>query len=313
MFKIYGGNTYDGEIHKFVKINSPSIQSLISYELSSRSWGPKLFGLEEGTRIEEFIDCHTLKGEEAFTPEICKETAKAFARFHSLKLPLPKKPFDILSEMFIPLETSKKELETFLSTCNDENTKGPFLKLLQFPYKDEYKWINQVRGKISQRVVFCAMDPNYLNRLVKHEKSNNPNESQIAIIDYDLSNYSHRGYDIGGHFFQRSFNWATGEILTPLPYPNKEERIFFLKCYLEECKKLFDDFDDKSLDTIENVTIEADFNILVHMLFMLILSTTMHKLLDRISKVECVAQHFHDAYLKFKSQFIADNPTLFVG
>ena len=53
------------QIKDKITINSPLVQSLIFYGQSKQGWGPKLYGLLEDGRVEEFVDCHTLTAEEA--------------------------------------------------------------------------------------------------------------------------------------------------------------------------------------------------------------------------------------------------------
>lgn len=148
MFKKYGGSVLEEKLITMMKMNTPLIQGIIAYEQSCRKWGPKLFGLFNEGRIEEFIDCHTLTAEEAFTPDISKDVAKSYARFHSLKLPFNQEPHDCLIKMFKSLDDGRKELSTFLSTCDEAKTKQTFEKLFNFQFEQEYKWINQIKTTV---------------------------------------------------------------------------------------------------------------------------------------------------------------------
>ena len=70
VFKKCGGNVFDEDVKEVVITNSPLVQSLIFYEQSKRVWGPKLCGLLEIGRIEEFVSRHTLNQKESFTSEL---------------------------------------------------------------------------------------------------------------------------------------------------------------------------------------------------------------------------------------------------
>ena len=114
MYKKYGGNPRGAPIKDKVTINSALVQSLIFYEQSRRGWGPKLLGLFEDGRVEEFVDCHTLTAEEAFKPDMIKDVAKAFARFNSHKFPFSQEPTDRLEKAMEGLEQGKESLRELI-------------------------------------------------------------------------------------------------------------------------------------------------------------------------------------------------------
>lgn len=282
LLKKYRGNKFDGVAESFIHLNSPLVQGLISYELSRRGWGPKLFGLFDDGRVEEFLDCHTLTAEEAFTPEIIEDSARAYARFHSLQFPFKNNSNDILAWMLAPLDKSKKELNNYLESTfiENEKLKGNFEKLLQFPFEDEYEWIKSTRDRMKERKVFCSKDMNYLNRLVKNKHSSEEGK-RVVIIDFDYSEYYYRGFDLGGHFVNRIFNWVGKDgKLSNFSYPSLTERETFLSFYLDELKIHIDDFDSESLDTLANLMVETDLNALVYLMVLLVFGLTVHTLLE---------------------------------
>lgn len=314
VFKKYGGNVFEKGMDGKLKINSPLVQSLIFYEQSRRGWGPKLFGLFENGRVEEFVDSHTLTGAEAFTPEMIQDVSKAFARFHSHDLPINKEPHDMLHFVIKQVDKSRAALAEW--TKSEEAAKHdlssfPIDELLNFPFEKEWRWIEWVRSKIKQRIVFCALDNNYLNRLVRNKKPSDPNETQTLIIDYDTSAYSHRGFDIAGHFVCRLFDLSAEQKATKLPFPNDEEKAQFISSYLEECTKLFDDFDASSLDSIENVTLEVDFNLCAHLLLSVTYSLEMVQMIRMsidapsfIKPVMALHQQMKEEFLKKYPAFL---------
>lgn len=270
VFKKYGGNIYAQQAKKVgFRVNEPMVQSLIFHELSERGWGPKLYGLFEGGRVEEMIDCHTLTGEEAFTSEFIRDVAKAYARFHSLQLPIDHNICDIFVQMLPTVDEGKEQLAEIIESKNISETDplACFQRLHDFPFHEEGEWLKSIRSKVKQRTVLCNMDPNYLNKLVRNHKPSDPDATRTVIIDLDGTAYSHRGYDLGGHcvvkmFYQTSEN---GKFSTSL-YPSDSERLAFLSAYLEEAEKLFDDFDGCSLDSLENLILECDIGALAFLL-----------------------------------------------
>ena len=309
LIKKYGGNILECQV---VKVNSPLVQSLIFYEQSKRGWGPKLYGLMDDGRIEEFVQCHTLKQEEAFTPEMMKDIAKAYARFHSLQLPVSQEAHNLMVKILLALDNLRTELSRALEgdCIADPDARSAFNKLLDFPFEKETKWINSVREKVQERIVFCSLDPNYLNRLVR-DRPIDADGTRTIIIDFDFSNYSERGYDLGGHFVSRALNWAGKESkCSKLPYPNESERTAFLVSYLKECEKLFDDFDKTSLDSLENVTLEADLGALVFIAAILVFSLTLFTILPQQPKIFTLIDSLLNLFWKLKEDFRQKYPNL---
>lgn len=60
--------------------------------LSERRMGPKLYGVFEEGRIEEFIESRPLSTEELPTPEIAAEIARLLSKIHRLNIPTNKQP-----------------------------------------------------------------------------------------------------------------------------------------------------------------------------------------------------------------------------
>ena len=99
--KTYGGNIFTKQAAELSSINSCLVQSIIFHQQSTRGWGPKLYGLFDGGRIEEFIDCHTLTAQEAFSDELMADVVTAYACFHSLKLSIKQHSYDFLAQLLL--------------------------------------------------------------------------------------------------------------------------------------------------------------------------------------------------------------------
>ena len=304
VYKKYGGNIFEEQVEYMgFKRNSSMIQSLIFYEMSKRAWGPKLYGLFEGGRIEEMVDCHTLTPDEAFTPEFILDVAKAYARFHSLQLPINKRSFDILAVFLAPVDRTKKQLAEFIESKNIIETDPlmSFKRLHDFPFHEECEWLQSIRPQIKQRTVLCSMDPHYLNRLVRNQKPSDPDATRTLIIDYDGCAYFDRGYDLGGHFVHGMFTNRQ------LRYPS-EAVTAFLTAYLEETKKLSQNFDTNSLDSLNNLMLECEFNSLVYLITILIFFLKMHTVLDAKPMIWIGINPLIELYKEQKHQFCAKYP-----
>ena len=310
VYKKYRGNLYDDLVDEMLKINSPLIQSLIFYELSKLAWGPKLYGLFENGRVEEFVNCHTLSHEEAFAPELIYDVAKAYARFHSLDLPVAR-DYNLLDRLITSVPGNKESLQKFLESHNIEEveTLNNAKRLMNFPFEEVKEFIDSVSGKVKQRTVFCTMDPNYLNRLVKNEKSNDPSASRVLIIDFDFSGYFHRGYDLAGHFINRMLDWTTDKP-SGIPYPNETERMTFLSAYLKESEKRLDDFDNNSIDSLQNLTLEVDLNVFVYLLLLLAFGLRVATNVTEEPSAIAYTDPMLDLYSQLRKEFHLKYPNL---
>ena len=304
LVKKYGGNVFTEQAKNFS--NSSLYQSLIFYEQSVRGWGPKLYGLLEDGRVEEYVDCHTLTPEEAFTPEFSRDIAKAYARFHSLKLPLKRDDQSILMETELALNSCKKETKNFLASgkLQDAELIESFNRLFEFSMDDEILWLYCLLKKTKHRTVLCTMDPNYLNRLVRNQKPSDPNATRVVLIDFDLSKYADRGYDLAGHFVNRMFCWSGKDTkVSGAEYPSEEERVAFLSAYLEEAEELFDDFDRNSLDSLENLIQETDVYAMFFSIALISFGFFLYSMIEKEPKMGTFIDPVLVLYRQLKQEF----------
>ena len=301
LFKKYGGNIFGKEATDLGVVNSPMTQSLIAHELSTRGWGPKVYGLLEDGRIEEFVDAHDLRPEEGLDEDI----AVAYARFHSIKLPIKQERLDIVAKMMQSLSENKQRLRQFLdSTDMESEQRSSFEKVYNFPFQEEKSWLNCIGAKIKQRIVLSTMDPNYLNRLVRNVNPTDPDTPRILFIDFDMTSYSDRGYDLAGHFVNRMFNAPdSNNKMSGLSYPSESERNVFLSVYLKEAKRLFEDFDENHLDSLENLILEVDFNAMGYAIVILLFCVNMHAVYDQKPSLTTIFKPLIELYNTLKVQF----------
>lgn len=305
LYKKYGGSTFD--VAKIAEPNPPNIQSLIAYELSSRGLGPKLYGLTDNEIVQEYIDGHTLTAEEAFSPKMIKDIAKTYAKFHAVYLPLKNNPFNLLDSFEATVAGNKSTIKEILDSkcCESEEAILCFSKLLKFPFDDEIEWIKAGMNKIKQRTVFCHMGGNYLNILVKNKEPEDENSTRTVLVDYDYCSYSPRGYDFAGHFICRMFDSSNiVDKVLDVSYPSEKERILFLNEYLAECEKLFDDFDPKSLDTLQNLIIEVDYNSYIFTLTILMFSLSWSEIILSDPRVIPMIELFFELNQNFKENLV---------
>lgn len=303
--KKYGGNIHHELGKTLFRMNEPLIQSLIFYELSSRGWGPKLLGLLEDGRVEEYIDSDTLEPSQAFIPEISIDMAQTFARFHSIDLPIDRTLYFTIDETVNALQHVPAIKKWQQLNPPEPDVLRAINCLLEFPSQQEYEWCKKMIARTKHRTVLCTMDANYLNRLVRKNKSQDPRANKTVIIDFDISAYSHRGYDLGGHLVNSMFIVGMKKAV-PSNYPCKSIRETFLSAYLEESKKLLPDFDEKSLDSLQNLMIETEVYSCVYLLWLILLAHIFCK------TPQVTNYYYYEpaiiAYNQLKKQFCIDYP-----
>lgn len=264
-----------------VQLRSPLFQSLIAYEYARLGWGPKLYGLLDCVRIEEYVGSHTLTYDEAYSPEMIQDIAQAYANFHSIQLPVTKKLTDLLGDFIPSIDPMVQKFTDWINSGDLTQQLIDQLHLRQFvsfPYEEEIKWIKKVESKIKQRIVLGTVDCQYLNRLIRKEKNSSTlHGTKTMLIDYDIAGYVNRGFDLAGHFVSQTLTWdGKDTLVSGFSYPSDDERKQFLTHYLNHYKKLLpNDIEDESLDTIENLTLETELHSIGYTILTMLYSRAM--------------------------------------
>ena len=127
-----------------------------------------------------------------------------------------------------------------LSKCYDD---GPARKLIneldcpthkELHLLDEMRWLNGVIKKMDNPIVFSHNDFNRKNILV--EKSDDPSQEQIYIIDFDWTNYNYRGIDLGQYFCswdQSEPEFGVGD------FPSDQDMSVFINAYINRMSEIF--------------------------------------------------------------------------
>lgn len=269
----YGGSTLSdfmkkrNDDEKYLK-NTETDEVLIFYENSRTGWGPKLYGVFEGGRVEEYIDSHTLSPEEAITPEILEAIAIAYARHSTLgnRLPIPRDKLTvrraigrrIAATWKQDVQEQKLEVEAVFEDAGVDLEKC----LTRVDYAKEYDWLYAIAERTPLKMGLVNMDANYLNVLVRNnmKKGENP----VVLIDYEMAYYGPRAFDIASHWFCRMITWNDkGNKVNGHKFPSEKERTNFIRHYLNELRRLDpENFNSDGLDTEYAVMRDADIGVL---------------------------------------------------
>lgn len=243
---------------------------LIFNEMTKRKQCPRLIGLIEKGRVEEFRSMHCILPQEVLMPQYMQDIAKAFARMHTLDLPLGKKrwtPFWKRAAAGYPKRTTQKWLKALAHELGIECV------ATTIDYGEEVEWLIKVQEKYydrrSRRALIQA-DTHYLNLVVNEHPRQG--ELNVWLLDYELCSYGPRGLDLGAHFLNRQMLWGDDNLqhayISGLEQHTHEERIAFLRFYRDELRRLhLDDFDENGVDSIDNLLFESYVGALLYHCF----------------------------------------------
>ena len=126
-------------------------------EMARRGWGPKLYGVFDGGRVEEFVVSHTLTPEESKHPAVMKDLAQGFARVHSLTpgIPFCKNKLDLVLQDMIDYarsRTQEQKDELRNSILSLDHPQSEVVAQLTDPSKweQEMMWVQQLLPKLSK-------------------------------------------------------------------------------------------------------------------------------------------------------------------
>jgi choline/ethanolamine kinase len=258
---------------EFEALTHPA-QAVLYLVQGQLGYGPKLYGVFEGGRLEEYIPSSTLNDDHLQDPTIRKEVAQRIARYHALDLPFTR---ENKSGLDIVLASYRKKFvkEDFLTNETVKESGADLDFLTSLDVEAEAKWLYEMQEKVGGRIAFCLRDLNRLNCLVRDEPDKH--NERVTMIDYEASVYTWRGYDIGCHFSMWTFDLHQPEFKAKLDFPSEEIQREYIRNYLEETKKLaYFEFDEK-IDSEDHLLMEAHLHGMLGMFFFAIFTLTAYK------------------------------------
>lgn len=231
----YGGNDFD--MRSMAVKCSEMEETLIANEMSAKGWGPKLYGVFAGGRVEEFIDSISSTPRDFLDQSLRHELARNYARFHSLQLPLQRNKIETFRD-----DVCSVSPETWKTLTDHVLTQTPDLlhalqDLMDWDTGSDKEWLFDVCAKEGFLRAFCITDVNALNILIRKDRQEG--KSSIVLVDYEMGCYGYAAQDIGGHMMFRMADASNKEtMLSGLEYPSIEYITDFVTVYLDERRKL---------------------------------------------------------------------------
>lgn len=140
-------------------------ENLVFLANSLANLGPKLYGVFDGGRLEQYISSTTAKSATHFADErLLRQFAAKLARYHCLKVPIAMQERNLL-KLLCDHYYCKFKPETFSEFCRIIGVEN-YEPLLNWKWRQEVKWLQEVSDSVKQRTVLIHGDPNPNNWLV---------------------------------------------------------------------------------------------------------------------------------------------------
>ncbi|KAI8784068.1 choline/ethanolamine kinase-like isoform X1 [Biomphalaria glabrata] len=208
--------------------------SVVFALLAERKLGPKPYGMYHDGRIEEFIKAKPLKPEDLCKPEVMVMVAEKLAQFHSLDMPLCKKPRWFKSLVRGWIRDIQNNLDSNSVTMSRLQEKCPL-----FNMDTEFNELLKMANDLNCPIVFCHNDLQGGNILLADKAT--PQTPRMTIIDWEYGHYNYRGFDLGNHFNEWMFDYTMtdkpGFSFVCSNFPSKEKQFQFFKTYLKASGK----------------------------------------------------------------------------
>ena len=232
----------------------PVGEAIVYFYNGIEGLGPKLLGVFNEGRIEEFIESKPVQQPDLLTADIQFEIARKLAQFHVLDLPLKISVQDTLT-LF---ENNYKQYDSIKFEQMFDAVGVDVSWIRDFDFQYEINWLRRVEQRISGRLVSCHGDFNKNNILIRDKPL--ISGDRVVIIDYESISRHYRGKDFGTLFFFAMFEMVNNDFKEYFDYPSLEWRKTFLSEYIKEYQKLKNiDLDTNGLDSIDHLLFEADF------------------------------------------------------
>lgn len=212
---------------KFVVENS-----VIFALMSEKGLGPKLYGMNQQARVEEYIPTDCLRTSDLSNPTLSRQIAQKLAQFHTLDMPLCKEPrfiSDMVDKWLIDVDESLKR--------NRNPKDAQFVqKFKSYNLSKEWEVLRETLASVHSPVVFSHNDLQEGNIL--YFKDGPDPSKRLTVIDWEYCSYNYRGNDFGNHFCEWTYDYHIDTYPyykeTPENYPTREQQYEFFRAYLQE-------------------------------------------------------------------------------
>lgn len=211
-------------------------------------------------RIDEFLEARNMEPEDVEKEDIRSDVARGLATFHALEdASLRKRPVEEYYEAIVGGLIQYHGVERLKVLGRQAGV--DIDELIDYDFASSLKRCVGKLESIGAKSGWCIHDIQNMNIMVKNNPD--PEESKVALIDFEFAMHNYRAFDIGGHFMQKLFKWFDEEsrIASCRKYTFDEKRHF---CNVYAAK--WNDQTGNS-DTGEQVLNEAEYGYLLAISF----------------------------------------------
>lgn len=267
IIRLYGGKFI--QMDNKLRLNGLEGEVLTFYLLGERSIGPKLYGVFDGGRLEEYLPTYTtLTDDDIADAEAMGALARKYARMHNLSVPLNKEPRDYFGFIEKALKEKLPSYRALLDklrpdpSCTSEEERTLLEAYNTFNSFDFDAFIDQLKSlvkRVKSKVVLAHNDTNRANAMIDRSAQAITVDC-VRILDFEFSGYNYRGSDIGSHFQNRRIDVAQflqGKFEKKIPYPDRQSREHFIRQYLDESRAIGVEL-HATTDTVQHILLEGE-------------------------------------------------------
>ncbi|XP_073328215.1 choline kinase alpha isoform X2 [Pagrus major] len=218
------------------------LESVMFAILAERELGPKLYGIFPQGRLEQYVPSRKLDTCELSDPSISAEVAEKMAKFHGMRMPFNKEPKWLFGTM------DKYLSQVMRLNFTRESHLRRFNRLLSYNLPQEMEILKSLLESTHSPVVFCHNDCQEGNILLLKGRQSS-DKQKLMLIDFEYSSYNYRGFDIGNHFCEWTYDYNCDEFpffkVNPQAYPSKAQQLLFIESYLRESDPGFDNLSEE--------------------------------------------------------------------
>ncbi|XP_060665274.1 choline/ethanolamine kinase isoform X1 [Drosophila nasuta] len=190
-----------GQTHGDHALESMITESVVFTLLSERNFGPKLYGIFPGGRIEQYIPARSLTTMEMSNAEISMKIAEKMGEIHSLNIPMSKEPDWIWNCMNRWLTSVDSIIKGKIESKPNSTVLQKQRELMgTIDYVKEMAWLRSVIDAGAYPVVFCHNDLQEGNILLRETNRTRDTRTPLESISILRSNFNETlGYSSDGN------------------------------------------------------------------------------------------------------------------
>ncbi|CAH1761692.1 9072_t:CDS:2 [Entrophospora sp. SA101] len=191
--------------------------------LSKVNIGPQLLLIFNNGRFEQFFESVNLTKEEMKDEEISRKIAAYMFKLHNIVTIFPPDNIEnIVPEVWSNIDQWFQLAWDIINSDSSDSSNNVNIERFDLELlKKEIKELKSILQMVDSPIVFAHNDCQYGNILRLTDGSN-----QLAIIDLEYSGWNHRGFDIGNHLCEWTFDYhSTEPHVAHLDwYPNEQQQ-----------------------------------------------------------------------------------------